>query len=183
MSKIIASINMTLDGYCDHTAIVPDDDVHNHYKNMLDKGGTILFGRITYQLMEFWLSILENPTDVQSMNDFAKSIDKIQKIVFSNTLKNVEWKSAILANRDLFDVVNELKVNSSKDIYIGSRSLIIQLMNRNVIDEYQICVHPVVVGSGLPLFDKIQNRTILKLTKTQTLKSGAVILYYEPFDK
>jgi dihydrofolate reductase len=183
VSKIIASINMTLDGYCDHTAIVPDDDVHNHYKNMLDKGGTILFGRITYQLMEFWLSILENPTDVQSMNDFAKSIDKIQKIVFSNTLKNVEWKSAILANRDLFDVVNELKVNSSKDIYIGSRSLIIQLMNRNVIDEYQICVHPVVVGSGLPLFDKIQNRTILKLTKTQTLKSGAVILYYEPFDK
>jgi dihydrofolate reductase len=183
VSKIIASINMTLDGYCDHTAIMPDDDVHNHYKNMLDKGGTILFGRITYQLMEFWLSILENPTDVQSMNDFAKSIDKIQKIVFSNTLKNVEWKSAILANRDLFDVVNELKVNSSKDIYIGSRSLIIQLMNRNVIDEYQICVHPVVVGSGLPLFDKIQNRTILKLTKTQTLKSGAVILYYEPFDK
>ena len=76
--------------------------------------------------------------------------------------------------------VLELKQQSGKDIFVGSRSLIIQLMKLNLIDEYQLCVHPVVAGSGLPLFENINDRTILKLIKTKTFSGGAVILYYEP---
>jgi len=183
MRKLIAAINMTIDGFCDHTAGIPDDEIHQHYADLLSNADTILYGRITYQLMEYWRTLLENPSDEKTMNDFAIAIDKIPKIVFSHTLKNVEWKSAKLANRDLEEVVLELKQssqNGSKDIFVGSRSLIIQLMKLNLIDEYQLCVHPVIVGTGLPLFENINDRTILKLIKTKTFSGGAVILYYEP---
>ena len=171
---------MTLDGFCDHTAGIPDDEIHQHYADLLSNADTILYGRITYQLMEYWRTLLENPSDEKSMNDFAIAIDKIPKIVFSHTLKNVEWESAKLANRDIEEEVLELKQQPGKDILVGSRSLIIQLMKLNLIDEYQLCVHPVVAGSGLPLFENINDRTILKLIKTKTFSGGAVTLYYEP---
>lgn len=171
---------MTLDGFCDHTAGVPDEEIHQHYTELLNQGDVILYGRITYQLMEFWRTVLENPSEEKSMNDFAAAIDKIPKIVFSNTLDKVDWKSASLFKRDLNKEVLELKQQSGRDIYIGSPSLIIQLMKLNLIDEYQLCVHPVVIGSGMPLFKSIEERTILKLIKTKTFSGGAVILYYEP---
>ena len=80
MRKIIAAINMTLDGFCDHTAGLPDEEIHQHYTKLLGQADLILYGRITYQLMEFWRTVLENPSDKKSMNDFAISIDKIEKI-------------------------------------------------------------------------------------------------------
>ena len=180
MRKLIAAINMTLDGFCDHTAGLPDEEIHQHYTELLGQADLILYGRITYQLMEFWRTLLENPSDEKSMNDFAIAIDKIQKIVFSHTLKDVEWDSARLSDQAIEEEVLELKQQSGKDILVGSRSLIIQLMKLNLIDEYQLCVHSVVAGSGLPLFEKINNRTILKLIKTKTFSGGAVTLYYEP---
>ena len=180
MRKVIAGINMTLDGFCDHTAGIPDDEIHQHYADLLSNAGTILYGRITYQLMEYWRTLLENPSNEKSMNDFAIAIDKIPKIVFSHTLKNVEWESAKLANRDIEEEVLELKQQSGKDILAGSRSLIIQLMKLNLIDEYQLCIHPVIAGTGLPLFENIKDRTVLKLIKTKTFSGGAVTLYYEP---
>ena len=180
MRKLIAAINMTLDGFCDHTAGIPDDEVHQHYADLLSNADTILYGRITYQLMEYWRTLLENPSDEKSMNDFAIAIDKIPKIVFSHTLKNVEWESAKLANRDIEEEVLELKQQSGKDILVGSRSLIIQLMKLNLLDECQLCIHPVIAGTGLPLFENIKDRTVLKLIKTKTFSGGAVTLYYEP---
>jgi dihydrofolate reductase len=183
MRKLIAAINMTLDGFCDHTAGIPDDEIHQHYADLLSNADTILYGRITYQLMEYWRTLLENPSDEKSMNDFAIAIDKIPKIVFSHTLKNVEWESAKLANRDIEEEVLELKQQSGKDILVGSRSLIIQLMKLNLIDEYQLCIHPVIVGAGLPLFENIKDRTVLKLIKTKTFGGGAVTLYYEPINE
>lgn len=180
MRKLIAAINMTLDGFCDHTAGIPDEEIHQHYTELLGQGDAILYGRTTYQLMEFWRTLLENPLQEKSMNDFAMAINKIPKIVFSRTLKNVEWKSATIAKRDLEEEVLELRQQSGNDIFVGSRSLIIQLMNLNLIDEYQLCIHPVVAGKGLPLFENINGRTILKLIKTKSFSGGAVTHYYEP---
>ena len=179
MRKLIAAINMTLDGVFDHTAGLPDEEIHQHYTELLGQGDAILYGRTTYQLMEFWRTFLENPSEEKSMNDFAIAIDNIPKIVFSHTLNKVEWKSATIANRELKEIVLELKQQSGKDIFVGSRSLIIQLMKLNLIDEFQLCIYPVVAGNGLPLFENI-NRTIFKLAKTKTFNGGAVILYYEP---
>src|SRR5688572_25734771 len=94
--------------------------------------------------------------------------------------KNTGWESAQVANRSLIDEVLELRQQPGKDIYVGSRSLIIQLLNLHLIDEFQLCVHPVVVGKGLPLFEHINGRTLFKLIKTKTFTGGAVTLYYEP---
>jgi dihydrofolate reductase len=178
MRKLIAAINMTLDGFCDHTAIIPDEEIHQHYADLLSNADTILYGRITYQLMEYWRTLVTNPTGNKSMDDFAVVMDRIPKIVFSHTLKNVDWESATLANRTIEEVVLELRQQSGRDILVGSRSLIVNLMKLNLIDEYQLCVHPVIAGKGLPLFENMHDRTILKFRKIKTFTSGAVILYY-----
>src|SRR6187399_1956330 len=164
MRKLIAAINMTLDGFCDHTAGIADEELHQHYTELLKNAGTLLYGRITYQLMEnYWPAIVKKPTGIKSMDEFAVAIDNIPKIVFSNTLKNVEWKTAKLAKREIKEEVLELKQSrdgGSKDIFVGSPGLIVALTNLHLIDEFQLCVHPVIAGSGLPLFKNIQDKTI-----------------------
>src|SRR5688572_10561061 len=149
MSKIIAAINMTIDGFCDHTVLLADEEIHQHYTDLLNDAGAILYGRITYQLMKYWQTLINNPSGEKSMDDFATAIDKIPKIVFSHTLKNTEWDSAKLSNKPIEEKVSELRQQSGEDILVGSRSLIIQLMNLNLIDELQLCIHPVVIGKGL----------------------------------
>jgi dihydrofolate reductase len=188
MRKVIAAINMTLDGVCDHTAGIPDEEIHEHYAGLLRNSGTILYGRITYELMKYWQTVLENPTGNKAMDEFAEVINNIPKIVFSHTIKNADavaagWESARLANRDIEEEVSDLKNSGNgdgKDILVGSRSLIIQLMKLNLIDEYQLCIYPVIAGHGLPLFENINDRTILTFIKTRTFNGGAVILYYGP---
>ena len=180
MKKVIAAFNMTLDGICDHTTGIADDELHQHYSDLIDNAGIILYGRTTYQLMQYWQTLLQNPSGKKSMDDFAISIDKIQKLVFSNTLKDTGWKSAELAKGPLDQEVLKLKHQTGKDILVGSRSLIIQLLNSKLIDELQICIHPVIEGKGLLLFDQITERIMLKLIKTKSLSSGATVLYYEP---
>lgn len=183
MRKVIAVMNMTLDGYCDHTAMIADEEIHQHYSELLRSGGTVLYGRITYQLMEYWLTVLKDPTGDKSMDEFAVAIDNIPKIVFSRTLKSVEWKTAKLAKRDLKEEVLELRQQAGKDIFVGSPGLIVALSQLDLIDEYQLGVHPTVLGNGLPLFKNISDRIDLKLLKTKTFGCGAVTLYYEPVKK
>ncbi|MDJ1466898.1 dihydrofolate reductase family protein [Xanthocytophaga flava] len=178
MRKIIAAINMTIDGFCDHTASEPDEEIHQHYQELLTDSGVILYGRITYQLMKFWQDLVKSPSGEKSMDDFALAIDKIPKIVFSHTLKETEWDSAQLASQPIEEVALALKQQSDGDILVGSRSLIIQLMKLNLIDEYQLCIHPVLAGGGLPLFENVNNSTIFNLLKTKTFGGGEVLLYY-----
>jgi dihydrofolate reductase len=165
---------------CDHTAGLPDAEVHDHYRELLNGSETILYGRKTYVLMDFWKPLLQNPTGEKSMDDFAIAIDGIHKIVFSNTLTTTGWDSATLAEKPLEVVAAELKQQPGRDILVGSRSLIVQLANLNLIDEFQLCIHPVIAGKGLPLFNNISERMVLKLIKTKTFGGGAVLHYYEP---
>jgi dihydrofolate reductase len=181
MRRIIAAINMTIDGFCDHTAVDPDEEIHQHYSDLLYEGGLLLYGRITYQLMEsFWPSVVKNPTGNKSIDEFAVAIDKIPKIVFSRTLKNVDWGNTILKKEIIKEEILELKQQTGKNIFVGSPGLILALTRLDLIDEYQLCIHPVVSGSGLPLFKNITDRIIFNLIKTKTFASGAVIHYYEP---
>lgn len=170
---------MTMDGVFDHTAITPDEEIHHHYAELLDQSGIALYGRITYELMQYWQVLLKNPSGEKSMDDFAVAMDKIPKIVFSHTLKNTGWDSAQLSKQSLEEEVLALKQQSGKDILVGSRSLMIQLMKRNLVDEYQLCLHPVVAGSGLSLFEEVNDSTTFKLLKTKTFHSGAILLYYK----
>ena len=187
MRKLIAAMNVTLDGFCDHTAIIADDEIHQHYNELLKSAGIILYGRITYQLMEYWPIVVKSPTGIKAMDEFAVTIDNIPKIVFSNTLKNVGWETARLAPKDLKEEVAELKQSrddGTKSILVGSPSLIVALTNLNLIDEFQLCIHPVILSSGSTvLLKNINDRVDLKLLKTKTFACGAVILYYAPAKK
>ena len=136
MRKLIAAINMTLDGFCDHTAVIADDEMHQHYNELLRDAGTILFGRTTYQLMEsYWPSVVTNPTGNKPMDEFAVLIDNISKIVFSRTLRNVDWKNATFKKEVIKEEVVELKQQAGKDILVGSPSLIVALTHLDLIDE------------------------------------------------
>lgn len=180
MRKVIAAMNMTLDGYCDHTAGIVDDELHQHYSDLLSNAGVILYGRITYQLMEYWKTVVDNPTGNKAEDEFALIMDQIPKIVFSHTLKNTDWDSATIAQRDLKEEVAALRQQPGTNILVGSPGLINALTQLNLIDEYQLCIHPVIAGSGLPLFKNIDDKMILKLIQTKILGSGAIVLYYEP---
>jgi dihydrofolate reductase len=184
MRKIIAAINMTLDGFCDHTAMIADEEIHQHFNELLNNADTLLYGRITYQLMEsYWPSVAKNPTGNKPMDEFAVLIDNISKIVFSRTLRNVDWKNTKLKKEVIKEEILELKQSrdgGSKNILVGSPSLIAAYTQLDLIDEYQLVIHPVVLGSGLPLFKDARDKMKLKLLKTKTFGCGAVALYYEP---
>lgn len=179
MINVIGTLNMTLDGVFDHTAVHANDEVHEHYKGLLDRSSAILLGRVTYQLMEYWRTVLHSPTGNDSINAFAVSIDRIPKLVFSNTLNKVEWETAELINSPLAGITDILKEKFTGDILVGSRSLIIQLLDGALLDELQICIHPVISGSGKQLFEDVVRRFDLELIDTQVLGGGAVILRYQ----
>ena len=187
MRKLIAAINMTLDGFCDHTVMTADEEIHEHFNDVLRKADTLLYGRITYQLMEdYWPSLVKNPSGNKPMDDFAVLIDNISKIVFSRTLQHVDWKNTKLKKEVIKEEILELKQSrdgGNRDILVGSPSLIVAFAQLDLIDEYQLVVHPVVSGSGLPLFKNIRDRINLTLLKTKTFGCGAVALYYEPAKK
>jgi len=181
MTRIIAAINQTIDGFCDHTAGIADDELHQHYTDLLLGAGAILYGRTTYQLMEgYWPALIKQPTGNKPTDDFAKAIDNIHKVVFSRTLHRVEWNNTRLANLDLEEEVLAIRQQHGKDTFAGSPSLIAALTELRLIDEFQLCIHPVIAGKGLPLFRNISDRMVLTLTRTRTFGSGAVIHYYVP---
>lgn len=181
MSKVIAAINMTLDGFCDHTAGIADDETHQHYTELLRNSDAMIFGRTTYQLMEsYWPAVVKNPTGNKPIDEFAVAINAIPKIVFSHTLKNVDWETATVAKHGLKEEILELKKTAGKAILVGSPSLIVDCTKLQLVDEYQLCVHPVILGKGLPLFKNIDESVQLKLLKTKTFNCGAVTFYYEP---
>jgi dihydrofolate reductase len=181
MRKLIAAINMTVDGFCDHTAGIANDEIHQHYADLLSNTGTLINGRITYQMMEnHWPSVVKTPTGNKPTDDFAVLIDNIPKIVYSRTLKNVDWKNTTLKKEVIKEEILELKQQAGKNILAGSRSLIVALMNLDLVDEYQLAIHPIILGSGLPLFKNVSDSKNLKLIKTKPFDCGVVVHYYEP---
>jgi len=174
-------MNMTLDAFCDHTTSVADEEIHQHYTELLRSAGAVLYGRITYQLMEFWPPLVKNPSGDKAMDEFAVVMDKIPKVVFSNTLEKLEWETARLAKKTLEAEVLELRQQQGKDILVGSRSLIIALLKQGLIDELQLCVQPIIAGKGLSFFENIKDRMDLTLIKTKTFhNTGSVLFYYKP---
>lgn len=175
---------MSIDGYGDHTAGIPDEEIHNHYTDLLRSADTILYGRTTYELMEdYWPRLIAKPSGTKSMDNFAMAIDNIEKVVFSNTRKSFSWYNTRLATQSLEEEIKQLKQQTSKDFFVGSPGLISQATALNLIDEYQLCVHPVVAGHGLRLFKDVPEMFQLKLVNTKVFGGGAVIHYYSPVNK
>ncbi len=184
MRKLIAAMNMTLDGFCNHTAMIADEEIHQHYNDLLRNADTLIYGRTTYQLMEnYWPSVVKKPTGNKPADEFAVLIDNISKIVYSHTLQHVDWKNSTLKKEIIREEVLELKRKAGKNIIVGSPGLIVAFAQLDLIDEYQLGLQPTVIGSGLPLFKNITGRINLKLLKTKSFHCGALALYYEPVRK
>jgi dihydrofolate reductase len=180
MRKVLAAINTTVDGICDHTAVNPDEEVHQYYADLLAGADKILYGRITYELMQYWKQIVAEPTGEKATDEFAIMMDSVPKLVFSNTLTEPDWQTAELARRTLEEEIADLRQGSGKPVFLGSRSLILQGLKLGLIDELQLCIHPVIAGSGMLLFENISGRLALTLTGTRVFKSGAIVLFYQP---
>jgi dihydrofolate reductase len=184
MRKLVAFNFITLDGYFEGPE-KGDISWHKHGKEenefsakMLTLESTLLFGRVTYDLMAgYW------PTTYAIKNDpiVAEGMNKADKIVFSRTLRKAEWNNTMVVKGNIGEEIEKLKQMSGKDMtLLGSGSIINQFTELGMIDEYQIMIDPVVIGRGTPIFRNIRNQMDLKLIETNIFKSGVVLLIYRP---
>lgn len=184
MRKLIFSINVSLDGFADHTVAIADDELHEFYTDQLDSIDTILFGRVTYQLFEsYWPHAHEDPKSAKSIIAFANKINAMRKIVFSKTLQNVDWNNTRLVKGNMVEEVSKLKQESGKNLSVGGLNIAQTFMKLSLIDEYWFLIQPVIVGEGKRLFDGVNGRLDLKLIDTKKFNSGVVALHYLPNKK
>lgn len=184
MRKLTFSINVSLDGFADHTVAIADDELHDFSTKQLDSIDTVLFGRVTYQLFEsFWPLAPSNPESTKSIVEFATKINAIHKIVFSGTLKHADWNNTEIVKGNLAGEVSKLKQGPGGNMSVGGIGTAQALMNLSLIDEYWLLVQPVVVGKGRRLFEGVNNRLDFKLVDTRTFHSGVVVLHYLPVRK
>jgi dihydrofolate reductase len=184
MRPLRYSINVTLDGCCDHRAISPDEDLHRHAAESLAQADALLFGRVTYELMEAgWRPFARTgarPDWMQPwMEPFAHTIDAAKKYVVSSTLEWVDW-NAELVRGDVGTAVVQLKQESRKGLFVGGVKLPIALAELGLIDEYEFVVQPTLAGHGPTVFAGLSKHVDLKLVSRLEFASGAVAMRYEP---
>ena len=177
-------INVTLDGCCDHRAMFADEELHRHAVENLDRADALLFGRVTYEMMEAaWRPPARTGVRPDWMADwmepFARTIDAAKKYVVSSTLDRVDW-NAELVRGDLGTAVQQLKQESGKGLFVGGMKLALSLTELGLIDEYEFVVQPALVGHGPTLFEGLSKRVDLKLVSRLEFGSGAVAMRYEP---
>jgi dihydrofolate reductase len=173
-------MNISLDGFADHTVAIADDELHEFASAMLDKQDIALFGRVTYQLMEsYWPFAHQDPKAAKSIIEFARKFNAMPKIVFSKTLQKAEWNNTRLNKGDLVDEVTKLKQQPGRSLSVGGLRVSQELMRHGLIDEYWLLIHPVIAGKGKRLFDGVEHRMHFTLLDARTFKSGVVVLHYE----
>jgi dihydrofolate reductase len=182
MRPLRYSINVTLDGCCDHRAIVPDEDLHRHHAANLAQADALIFGRVTYEMMEAawrWPDGVRPDWMADWTEPFARTIDAAKKYVVSSTLEKVDW-NAELVRGDLGQAIQQLKQEPGKGLFTGGVQLPMALAELELIDEYELVVHPRLAGHGPRLFAGLSKPIDLKLISRMELGSGAVVLRYEP---
>ncbi len=184
MRPLRYSINLRLDGCCDHRAISPDEELHRHHARNLEQADALLFGRVTYEMMEAaWRPVAR--TGVRPdwmpawMEPFARTIDAAKKYVVSSTLDRVDW-NAELVRGDLGEAVRRLKGEPGEGLLVGGVTLPQALAELGLIDEYELLVHPKLAGHGPTLFAGLSRPVDLRLVGRLELGSGAVAMRYEP---
>jgi dihydrofolate reductase len=180
MRPLRYSINVTLDGCCDHGVMLADEDLHRHAIENLAQADALFFGRVTYEMMEAaWRSPAPAGARPDWMEPFARTIDVAKKYVVSSTLERVDW-NAELVRGDLVKAVQQLKREPGKGLFVGGVKLALALAEQGLIDEYEFVVHPRLVGHGPTLFAGLSKPLDLRLVSRLEFASGAVAMRYEP---
>ena len=188
--KVIVTMWVTLDGYIagppnDMSWVRVDEQMGRYEDDLVGAADTLILGRVTYQSFAgSWPHVPDNPAASEGEKVYARKLNAMRKVVFSRTLETAEWYNSTLLREITPDAVAALKQESGTTIVIyGSASVIHALTARGLIDEYQLLVHPVALGSGKRLFQEGGARTDLKLVETKTFDSGVVLLTYQPAEQ
>ena len=180
MRPLRYSINVTLDGCCDHQAVTPDEELHRYWAESLARADALLFGRVTYEMMEAGWRAPAPGTMPDWTEPFARTINAAKKYVVSSTLDQVDW-NAELVRGDLATAVQQLKDEpGTAGLFLGGVTLPLALADLGLIDEYEFVVHPTLAGHGPTLFAGLSKPIDLKLVSRLEFASGAVAMRYEP---
>jgi dihydrofolate reductase len=185
MRPLRYSINITLDGCCDHRAMIADEELHRHAAESLAQADALVFGRVTYEMMEAaWRPVAGTGARPDWMADwmepFARTIDAAKKYVVSSTLAHVDWNAELVRGDDLEATIQRLKQQPGKGLFVGGVKLPLALAERGLIDEYEFIVHPRLAGHRPTLFAGLSKSVDLKLVGQRAFGSGAVSMRYEP---
>jgi dihydrofolate reductase len=181
MRNLVFAINTTLDGCCDHTKQLADDETHEYFTQLLQNVDLLVFGRKTYQLMvPFWPEVAKTQSMTKASNEFARTFDSLQKIVFSRSLASAEDKKTRIIRTNLHDEILKLKQEPGKDILVGGVSIPSQLIELGLVDEYRFVVGPILAGEGVRLMEGVSlpEKLQLKLVESTPFQSGCVALRY-----
>ena len=180
MRNLIFAINVTLDGCCDHTKTIGDEEIHEYFTHLMRDVDLLVFGRKTYQLMvPYWPDVAKNRSETKASIEFAKTFASKNKIVFSQSLESAEDKNTKIVRTNLQDEIVRLKHEQGKNILVGGVSIPSQLIELGLVDEYHFVVQPIVAGEGRRLLEGISLEKLqLKLVESKIFKSGCVALHY-----
>ena len=181
MRKLIYAINISIDGCFDHTKMLPNEEIHEFWAQVVRDAGLLVYGRVTYQLMvPFWPDVAKNHSMSKTSNDFADAFDSVNKVVFSKSLDKVEDKKSRVVHTDLKDEILKLKQEPGKNILVGGVDIPSQLIELGLIDEFRFIVQPIIAGEGRRLMEgvSLREKVRLKLVESKVFKSGYVALRY-----
>ena len=181
MRNVIFAINITLDGCCDHTKVIADEETHEYFTNLLRDVDLQVFGRKTYQLMvPFWSEVAKSQSMTKASNEFAQLFDSINKLVFSRSLDSAEARNTRIVRTNLRDEILKLKQEQGKNVLVGGVDVPSQLIELGLVDEYRFVVSPIIAGEGRRLLEgvSLHDRLQLKLVDSKMFKSGCVALRY-----
>ena len=179
MRPLRYSINVTVDGCVDHRVGIVDEELHRHSADILARADALIFGRITYQMMESAWRLPLSDEMPEWTHPFAQTIDPLKKYVVSSTLESVDWNAELLRG-DLGEAVTRLKQEPGDGLYVGGVTLPLALAELGLIDEYEFVVHPRIAGHGPTLFAGLTKLVDLNLVGRQEFASGAVAMRYVP---
>ena len=181
MRNVIFAINITLDGCCDHTKQLADDETHEYFTHLLRSVDLLVFGRITYELMvPFWPEVAKTQSMSNAENEFARTFDFLPKVVFSRSLASADDPKTRIIRTNLHDEMLKLKREPGKDILVGGVSLPSQLIELGLVDEYRFVVGPILAGEGRRLMEGVSlpETLQLRLVESKSFKSGCVAVRY-----
>nr|WP_121273647.1 dihydrofolate reductase family protein [Pedobacter schmidteae] len=182
MRKLIYGINISLDGCCDHTKFSGGDEIQDYFRKLLEGVDLVIYGRKTYELMvPFWPEVAKTQSMNEAANAFAKVFANLKRVVVSKTIDIAEDQHTTIIRDNLKDEILKLKQQPGKAISTGGVELPARLIELGLVDEFHMVIHPLIVGQGRRLFSEMSlpESLGLKLTSSETLRSGCVVLRYE----
>jgi dihydrofolate reductase len=183
MGLLTFALNVTLDGCCDHREGIVDDELLDYYTQMMDSAGAMLFGRVTYELMESaWPAVARDESAPPAMGEWARHLEAKPKYVVSGSRRDFPWNNTFRVEGDLNEGVRQLKEKTPRGVLVGSPALSAALERLGLIDEYRLAVHPILAGHGPTLFQGLASARHLELISTSRLKSGVMTVHYRRKD-